>query len=303
MENIVGVVEILTSYANTTLRALPTILIALLVFAMFWGASRLVKKGVSTIAERTVDDRSLQNLFVSLAGAIVIVAGILVSAAIIFPGLNAGNLISVLGLSSVAVGFAFKDIFQNFFAGVLILARRPFHMGDQIVAGNDQLEGVVDDISFRHTTIRTYDNQRILIPNAQIFTSHIVIRNAKPIVRSSFFTGVSYDTNLEEAKQIIGDALSRCQHINQDHNYGAYVHSHGDNAVSIEVIYWHDSGAFERRVARDEVATKIKTALDQAQIAIPFPQRTLHLAPHTLDDLNTQWTQNTTTTERHHAVS
>ena len=82
----------------------------------------------------------------------------------------------VLGIGSVAIGFAFRDILQNFLAGILLLVTQPFRIGDQIVASN--YEGTVEDIQTRATFIRTYDGRHVVVPNADLFTDTVVVNTA-----------------------------------------------------------------------------------------------------------------------------
>ena len=89
-------------------------------------------------------------------------------ATIVFPSVKPADLLATLGIGSVAIGFAFKDILQNWLSGLLILWRQPFRPGDQIVSGGH--EGTVEHIEARATLIRTYDGQRVVIPNSDIYT-------------------------------------------------------------------------------------------------------------------------------------
>lgn len=284
-KNIVSVMDIVTDYANSALKMLPDLLSALVVFVVFWFLAKLVRAVVSRIVRRTMDDHSLRSLFSSTAWISVVLAGTFISAAIVFPGLDAGTLVSVLGLSSVAVGFAFKEIFQDFFSGVLILLRRPFRIGDQIVVGADGIDGHVEDIGFRHTTVKTYSNQLILVPNSRVFTNPITVRTALKMRRSAFFTGIAYDEDIEKARGVIQGAVDACESVHKEPRSGVYVNAHDDNAITFEVLYWHDAPVMKERIAKDEVATKIKVALDDAGISIPFPQRTLHVDGGTIDAL------------------
>lgn len=284
-KNIVSVMDIITDYANSALKVLPDLLTAVVVFVIFWFLAKAVRAVVSRIVRRTMDDQSLRSLFSSTAWIVVVLAGAFISAAIVFPGLDAGTLVSVLGLSSVAVGFAFKEIFQDFFSGVLILLRRPFRIGDQIVVGADGIDGHVEDIGFRHTTIKTYSNQLILVPNSRVFTNPITVRTALKRRRSAFFTGIAYDEDIEQGRKVIQQALDNCEHVHKEPSSGVYVSAHDASAITFEVLYWHDAPVMKERIAKDEVATKIKAALDEAGISIPFPQRTLHVAPSTMEAL------------------
>ncbi|HUE80144.1 MAG TPA: mechanosensitive ion channel domain-containing protein [Sphingomicrobium sp.] len=113
-------------------RTLPQLALALLVLLMTWVVASLARAAVHRMTRRTRLRPSLVALFVTLTGVLVWIFGILVALAVLLPGVNAGSLLAVLGLGSVAIGFAFKDIFENFLAGVLIMLRKKMRIGDMI---------------------------------------------------------------------------------------------------------------------------------------------------------------------------
>jgi len=275
MDGIVSFLDIVTSYVNATLEALPGIAIGLSALALFWWLGGFARGAASALAARATSDTNLIKLAGSLTRTGFIVFGALVGSAIVFPGFGAGDIVGVLGLTSVAVGFAFKDVFQNFLAGILILARRPFLIGDQVRIG--EVSGEVEEISFRNTAIRAFDAQLVLVPNAQLFTDVVTVVDEHSSRRSTLMTGVSYDADLREAKRVILRALTDCERVHAEPEPGVFVQAHGDHAVAMEVLFWHGSTVMEARVALDEVALRVKEALDDAGIGIPFPQRTLHL--------------------------
>lgn len=272
-QNLMQFHEVLLGYANDFLEVLPAVGIAIVVLIVFILVAGLAKKVIAKFSERFTDDASLQSLFGQLTRVVVIVLGLFTAAAIIFPGLSAGHLVSVLGLSSVAIGFAFKDIFQNFLAGILILSGRPFRIGDQIETNG--LEGTVDHISIRNTLIHTYDGQEIIVPNAQIFTNPITVRTARKARRSTFTTGIGYGEDIEEAREVIRKAVVGCESTLEDPAPQIYVSAHDSSSVNFDVRYWTESSIGSVWKARDEVATTVKYALDEAGIEIPYPYRTV----------------------------
>jgi len=129
--------------------------------------------------------QSLGILLGQLAQLVVVVLGCLISLSVIAPSFHASDLIKMLGIGSVAIGFAFQNILQNFLAGILLLLHEPFKLGDVIsVTG---LEGHVDDIQTRATLISTADGHRVVIPNAVLFTNPVIVANpqAKSTMPSS----------------------------------------------------------------------------------------------------------------------
>lgn len=260
-------------YGRAAVEGLPTLVMALVVFIGFLIAARIAKSLAQRAAQRAFDDKSLENLAGTIVRIAVLVVGIFCAAGVLFPGLSAGNLVGVLGLSSVAVGFAFKDIFENFLAGVLILAQRPFRIGDQIIV--DDFEGTVEDISIRSTYIKTYDGERIIIPNAEVYSSPVQVRTAYDTRRTRFATGIGYGEDIEEGQAIIREALEACEQILSEPAPQVVVTEHADSSVNFEVRFWTESRSGNVVVARDEVATKVKNALDDAGIEIPYPYRTV----------------------------
>lgn len=153
--------------AEDSVRMLPAIVVGLVVFLLFYLASSLAAGAVRKLAERYRRQRNVGLELGRLTQWLVLLLGLLVTAVIIFPNLTPARMIEFLGIGSVAIGFAFRDILQNFLAGILLLLAEPFRIGDQIIVGN--YEGTVEDIQTRATMIRTYDGRRVVIPNTDLF--------------------------------------------------------------------------------------------------------------------------------------
>ncbi len=152
--------------ADAFLARLPLLVLGVIVFCLFYGASLLANRLIIRATRR--HRRSLGVVFARLVGAGIILLGFLVGFSIAAPSFQASDLIKILGIGSVAIGFAFQNILQNFLAGLLLLCTEPFRVGDQIRL--DNFEGTVEAIETRATTIKTYDGRRVVIPNADLFT-------------------------------------------------------------------------------------------------------------------------------------
>jgi small-conductance mechanosensitive channel len=273
--------DVLMGYANDFIEVLPSIAIAIVVLLVFWFLAKLGKRGAERAASRLTDDPSLKSLAGTTTKVVVTLIGIFAAMASVFPGLQAGDLVAVLGLSSVAVGFAFKDIFQNFLAGVIILTTRPFKIGDQIVSSD--LEGTVDHISIRNTELKTYDGQTIIVPNSILFTNPVTVRTDAKTRRTTFSTGIGYDEDIEEAREVMREALHDCEQVLEDPAPQVLVAEHGGSSVNFDIRYWTDSHIGSVRNGLDQVATSVKYALDEADIEIPYPVRTVEFFDKTED--------------------
>jgi small conductance mechanosensitive channel len=145
---------------------LPALIVAAVVFVLFYGLSLVVTR---VIRRATPNQRkNLGVLFGRLSGGATVLLGFLVAFSIVAPSFQASDLIKILGISGVAIGFAFQNILQNFLAGLLLLWAEPFRVGDEIKL--DGFEGTVEEIQTRATIIRTYDEREVVIPNADLFT-------------------------------------------------------------------------------------------------------------------------------------
>ncbi len=161
---------------NTAISLLPNMVLAILIFAGFLFLASAARSVVRRFSQRRQKRRSLGLLLGQLAHVSVVILGVLISLSVVAPSFHASDLIKMLGIGSVAIGFAFQNILQNFLAGILLLLQEPFKLGDLIsVTG---LEGRVDDIQTRATIISTPDGHRAVIPNAVLFTNPVVVSDA-----------------------------------------------------------------------------------------------------------------------------
>jgi len=161
---------------NEAINLLPNLIIAGAIFIVFVIVARVGKSLIERLGERRRMRQNAALLLGKLAQTIVVILGFLIAVSIIAPSFTAGDLIKTLGIGGVAIGFAFQNILQNFLAGILLLLHEPFRIGEQIsVTG---LEGIVDTIQTRATIIHTKDGDRVVIPNATLFTNPVTVRRA-----------------------------------------------------------------------------------------------------------------------------
>ena len=200
---------------------LPYLIVGALVFLLFWLLAKGIKKVINRVAVQShaIDDM-LANLVSRIVSTFITSFGFLAACVVIFPSFKPGDIIAGLGITSVAIGFAFKDILQNFFAGILILWRRPFRVGDQIRVKD--FEGTVEDINMRSTRLKTYDGERAILPNGDVYTSSVLVRTAYDKRRVKFVVGIGYPDSIEEARQVIHDVLKRTDGVLPDPGVAGY---------------------------------------------------------------------------------
>ncbi len=255
------------------LAQLPYIVVGIIVFGVFVVAGRVLRKIVRTTGERTRLDTTLADLLGRIASFAIIVLGLFVAAVIVFPAFKPGDLIAGLGITSVAIGFAFKDVLQNFFAGILILWRRPFVIGDQIKTKD--YEGTVEEITVRSTRLKTYDGERAVLPNGDVYTNAILVRTAYDRRRIRFTVGIGYPDSIEKARETIHQVLRETEGVLDDPDPRVYVTELAPSSVNFTVFVWINSLQANVLKITDRVATGIKLALDRAGIDMPFPHTVL----------------------------
>lgn len=249
----------------------PYIVLGLIVFLIFLGFARAAKALIVEIGKRTHLDITLARVLGSLTAMAVSILGILIAAVIIFPTFSPGNLVAGLGITSVAIGFAFKDILQNMFAGLLILWRKPFRIGDQI--RTQTFEGTVEEINIRSTFLQTYVGERVVIPNGDIYTHPIVVNTAYEKRRVRFTVGIGYLDSVEEARRVIYEVLDGLEGVMGNPGPWVYVTELAPSQVNFEVFFWTDPHQANVLKVRNEVVTGIKLGLDRAGIDMPYPHR------------------------------
>lgn len=189
-------VQSLQGMARGFLNRLPYLGLALIIFLIFYLIARGIRGLIVRLANRRGAHYGAGLVLGRLAQATIVTLGALIALVIVIPSFQIGQVVQLLGISSVAVGFAFRDVLQNFLAGILILLNQPFRLGDQIIVGG--FEGTVEDIETRATFIRTYDGRRVVIPNSTLFNDSVTVNTAYGARR------LQYDLHIDEVDDIDG---------------------------------------------------------------------------------------------------
>jgi small conductance mechanosensitive channel len=259
---------------GSAVKVFPALVTALVIIMLTRYAAQFTRNIADRIGRKTLNSKSLQFLLRKTAHITTWIVGIVFACVVAFPGLRLGDIIATLGLGSVAIGFAFQDIFKNFLAGILILIQQPFRIDDQIVVGD--YEGTVEKIDIRTTQILTYDGERILMPNSTVFTSAVRVRTAFNQRRTDLAVGVDYNTSLPEAKRILQQTIEKVEGVLENKAPEIDLVSFGDSSIDFIVRYWTNSRQIQVRQVQTRAIMAIKQALDAADISIPYPIRTLY---------------------------
>lgn len=269
---------------NDFVERVPYFIVAIVVFLIFWFLSNIFKRVVTKLLIRSHTHRNLVKVFQRMGGALILFVGFMVAMVIAIPGFTPAKLVGALGIGSVAIGFAFKDIFQNLLSGILLLVSEPFRIGDQIVSA--EYEGTVEDIKVRATTIRTYDGRQVVIPNSQLYTGALTVNTAYKRRRLELDVGIGYEADIRQAKQVILKALEKAETVSKLAEPSVVATAFGGSSIDLKVRWYIDNGTQSNKVASlHEVIVEVKDHLDAAGINIPFPIRTLDFSDGSADEL------------------
>lgn len=264
----------LRDIARNAIELSPQLLIAVVVILITYAFAKLAKNIARRILQKTTLRKSLINLLMLFSSLAIWVIGIMIAAIIAFPDLTPTKMLAGLGIGSVAIGFAFKDIFENFLAGIIILLRKEMRINDFISC--EGYQGKVEAILVRETHIRQTDGELVILPNSMLFKNPLTITTDIEQRRTTIICGVAYGENVDQARKVIKQAVSACKTVISDSRpVEIFANEFADSSINFEVTWWTGSKPLEVRESRDEVIAAVKAALDKSGIEIPFPYRTL----------------------------
>jgi len=259
---------------------LPNILAGIALLFVAWLIGGLVSRAVAALASRR-GRPDLGLLLGSLAKGLLTILAILFASAIIFPSVKPGDIIGMLGIGSVAIGFAFRDILQNLLAGILLLIRRPFRRGDQIVVKD--YEGTVEHIESRATYIKTYDGRQVIIPNSDIYTSPVTVNTAYQIRRDEYDVGIGYGDDPEAACSAFLAAMASAEGVLPDPAPECLPWELAESTVNLKLRWWAEAARTDQVHVRSRVILAVFRAAKEKQIDVAYPTQVVLFHDQTED--------------------
>jgi len=236
---------------------------------------RWVAKGVRVFIKKVMVKSRVDETLVSFVTSLAYVAmmAFIVIAALNRLGLQTASFVAILGAAGLAVGLALQGSLANFAAGVLMVIFKPFKVGDLIEAGGTL--GVVEEIGIFNTEIKTADNKKVIVPNAKITGDNIVNFSTKGIRRVDMVAGVSYSDDLDKVRSVLEKIIAEDARILDEPAPTIGVLELADSSVNFAVRPWVRTDDYWS--VWFDTHEKIKKEFDAAGIAIPFPQRDIHV--------------------------
>lgn len=244
--------------------------------------ARVAHKLVMRLADGEESDSYAVRVLARFVSTAIVIAGLVFVLASL--EINLAPLLAGMGLIGFVIAFATRDITSNYVAGLLIGIRRPFRVGDEISSQGN--EGLVEDLTFRYTTLRAFDNTRVMLPNAGVLGNPLTNFTVNDQRRSDITVQVAFDTDLEAAKELLQTAAGSCAKVLGQPAPVAKVTTMGDSAIEICLYFWHEPQKSTEREVRDQVVTASLLACRSEGITIPFPRREVEITDPEPGDTN-----------------
>ena len=253
------------------LQAWPLVVLAIVIAITTWIVARLVARLARVFFGRRIGSPLLLSVVVRAAAIPVLLLGIYFVLQVAGLTRLAVTVLGGTGLLGIIIGFAFRDIAENFLASLLLSARNPFRSGDLIEVGGHT--GIVQSLNTRSTVLLTLDGNHIQIPNAIVFKSVIKNYSSIPSRRAEFLVGIGYDASVNQAQSLIADVLRRHPAVLDEPEPLVLVDQLGAATVDLRVHYWFDSAAYSPAKINSALLRLTKNALIEAGIEMPDTAR------------------------------
>ena len=258
------------SYYNDLIILAPKLALAIIVFILLFFLANWSRTYFTKRLTARMDDRLLARFIARLVRSIVILLAFLIILKIIGLTDVAAGLVTGASVSAIVVGFAFKDIGENFLAGIILAFNMPFRVVD--VVELDGHQGKVVALNFRNTQIKTFDGKDIYIPNANIIKTPVINYTIDGYQRYDFTFGLDYGSNVDQAIEITMDVLRSIPGILQeDKQPSVVIKELGTSSINLTAYYWLDT--FDRTISAPKIQTqamdKVVDALDKAGFYLP----------------------------------
>ncbi len=256
------------------IRNLPVLGIAAATLLLFGLLARFIR--IVEAPFRFIDSRMLRDIVRRLLSTVVVVAGILVALELLELTALVGAVFGAAGVAGIVLGFAFREIMENYLASILLSLRRPFSTGDHVVIAAH--EGKVIRLTSRDTILMTLEGNHLRLPNSMVFKAEILNFSRNPLRRFDFSVGLGVDEDISSAIALGRDTLFATPGVVPDPPPFARVEELGDSSVALRFFCWVDQRSADWFKVRSEAIRRAKVALDAAGIDMPMPTYRINMA-------------------------
>ncbi|MFH1571721.1 MAG: mechanosensitive ion channel family protein [Gemmatimonadota bacterium] len=245
---------------------LPNVVAAVLLAALFWVVAAAVRQVMLAALRRASVNEGPAKMVVKVGRFIVFALGAVTIADQL--GVNVTSMVAGLGVAGLALSFAAQDTVANFISGITLAVDRPFKVGDWVAIGD--MDATVTEMRLRTTVLTTFDNETLVLPNKALAQERIINYTLTPRIRCRVSVGIAYKEKVVAARQVILATLAGDARVLPEPAPIVIVTELGDSSVNLQLRFWVDDPA-QKFGMQWEYTEKVKAALDEAGIQIPFP--------------------------------
>lgn len=255
----------------------PVTLLSLFIFVLvligFSFMASFVKRMLNNrILPRFIHDSGLRYTLSRMSQYLIVIIGVFVSFQ--FLGIDLTGLAVIFGFLSVGIGFGLQNITSNFISGLIVLFERPISVGDRVSVNN--VEGDVQEINIRSTTVKTLDNISIIVPNSQFVSQDVInYSHGDPTYRLAIDVGVSYGSDLDLVLKALKEVADESDHVLKQPPYDIHLRSFGESAWNMKLLAWI-ADVKQKYAVQNELNQAIVRKFREYDIEIPFPQRDIN---------------------------
>jgi len=265
------IAKLFRDYLDSIIDQLPNIVLAIIIIIL----GTLIGSWIGRFARRRISLRTQDPLMSRFLGQAIkytlIVCAIMLALRAAGLGGIAAGILTAAGASAVVLGFAFKDIGENFISGIILAFSRPFDVNDTVEIGNNF--GKVKALEFRYTKLKTFDGKDVYIPNSDVLTEPVTNYTEDGFFRWTFIIGIAYEDNIEGAKKTVLEALRKEPTVIEDAEHENFVIEDelATSTVNLKVFFWVDTKDFRRMalITKGNVVRNVKEALEEAGFYMP----------------------------------
>ncbi|WP_299619434.1 mechanosensitive ion channel family protein [uncultured Tenacibaculum sp.] len=261
----------IADYWNGFLTHVPGVIVAVLIVIVGF----LLSNFISSFFKKTISVRTKDPLITNFLGKTIKYGLILLT--IIFAlntaglGHIASGFLTAAGASAVIIGFAFKDIGENFISGVILSFNRPFNVNDTVLIGD--IFGKVKSMEFRHSKLKTFDGRDVYVPNSDIIKKPVFNYTEDGYYRSDFIVGIDYDDDIDLAKDVVIKAVTNTSGVIDTNKHKCFVtvDSLGTSTVNLKILFWTKTMEYKRGAleVKSDVVKNVKNAIIQNGLNMP----------------------------------
>jgi len=260
-------------FLQQTLDFIPHLIVGIIVLALSLWLAKPASRWVEKKAAARITDPAITQLLAKVTQWAIIITGIVVALEQV--NFNVTGFVAGLGVAGLTVGFALQDITRNFVAGIILMTRKPFRIGDTVTIGSHT--GTVLSINTRDTVIKTFDGEMVILPNISVFTAAIVNQSDLPYQRRTIKIGLGYSEDIARASQMFLDAINSVEGVMKDPAASVFAEQLGDSAISLAARFWVDQTTHSLLSVHSDVVRAIKEIAENEKINLPHPLQVVNL--------------------------